>query len=829
MTRLLHRCLLILLLAFAPAGVLLSPTQAIAQQTLSGPDYETWERTAQRAEVAVDAGRASSTALETLRNELVGWRQQFTDAQAANKSAIATTRAQIEALGPVPEAGTEAEDIAGQRAELNRRLARLQAPVKTAELAYSRADGLIKGIDRIIRDRQTEELLQLGPTPLNPANWRDGLAALFGSLGTVRNEIVTAWANPVQRAETKQNLPGVLLGALIGLVLMVRGRRWSEWLTVVVLRARGSGAGRWIASFVISLGELVLPFVGLFILVEAVYATGLIGLRGDVILGLVPPTGFIFLLARWLAMRIFPRHELRDPPLQLDIPQRRAGRWYGGMLGLVVAMFFLLKRVAEIIGWSEEATVTILFVAMILAGLLLLQIARLLIAHSRAGRGEGATEGQEEMFRDQLARILARALQILAIVAPALAAVGYFKAALALMLPSLLSLLLLGALLVLQRVITELYVLLSGNRDGAGDSLVPTLMGFLLVLLSVPLFALIWGARVADLTELWTRFTEGVSVGGTTISPTIFLTLAVVFVIGYMLTRLLQGALRNSILPKTRIDVGGRNAIVSGVGYLGIFLAAVIAITSAGIDLSNVALVAGALSVGIGFGLQNIVSNFVSGIILLIERPISEGDWIEVGGVHGTVRDISVRSTRIETFDRSDVIVPNADLVSGRVTNYTRGNTVGRVIVPVGVAYGTDTRRVEAILQEIGNAHPMALANPAPAVIFRGFGADSMDFEIRAILRDVNWVMSVQSDMNHEIARRFAQEGIEIPFAQRDVWLRNPEVLQPAEAAAKPGPAPDIAPESKSKKPRRRKSGKGHLDETDFTPPGDGDADGGGR
>ncbi len=780
--RALLRLALILMLAVAGglAPGAFAPAAAQQDNAIPLPDYEEWEKVAARAEEAVDAARASTVALEALRSELAGWRDRFQKAQLLNKTAITTVKSQLQALGPPPESGEEAPEIAAQRKALSERLAQLEAPVKAAQVAYSRADSLIRGIDKIIRERQANALLELGPSPLNPAHWGRALKDLGSFATNITHEFTTAWQSPVQRAEFGKNLPAMLLFSVIALVLLLRGRRWMERLAMRVQDA-GTGSVRWFLGFALSLGQVLLPLIGLISLVLAVYASGLVGLRTDLVLSQLPVMGAFFFLALWLGSRAFPKQRAHFMPLDLGDAQRRAGRFHSGVLGLMLALNSLIGDIAQYEDWPPETVSTLKFPLVAICALALFRIGRILLTHSR-GADEGAAGETEESegagYRDQLVHILGRILIAVAVVGVVAGAIGYMRAAEFLIFPTVLSLALLAFLLVFQRVIAEIYALVIGDEQAARDSLVTVLIGFLMVIASLPLFALVWGARVSDLAEIWGKFREGFTIGDTQISPGSFMAFAIIFTIGYMLTRLVQGMLKTSVLPKTKIDPGGQNAIISGVGYLGIFLAAVIAITAAGIDLSSLAIVAGALSVGIGFGLQNIVSNFVSGIILLIERPIAEGDWIEVGGKMGYVRDISVRSTRIETFDRTDVIVPNSDLVSGMVTNWTRGNSVGRIIVPVGVAYGTDTRRVEKILREIAEAHPMVLVNPPPGIVFQGFGADSLDFEIRAILRDVNFSLSVKSDLNHEIARRFAEEGIEIPFAQRDIWLRNPESLK---------------------------------------------------
>ena len=767
---------------------------ALAQVTLNDEVrtyLEGWNRTADRAVEVIEANRASIAALEALREEIADYRRTFLNAREDNTARLATLQAQMDALGPAPaEGATEPADIAEMRRNIQGQIDELRVPVVVARENYTRADGLIDEIDKIVREREAKKLFERVDSPLNPTLWLPAWQEFLSASKAVVSETRENLRSMMEQNLLRKFAPMVLALTAAGLLLLLRGRLWAERFGNFMRRFGGRGSGVW--GFVISLGRIALPLFGVFLLSSAVVASQVLGLRGQLILQEVPAWATMIFGYRWVAERLYPKRD-EDSFLNLERESRGIARRNMFGLGVIVAMIDMVSLFEEIENLSSGTRAIMGAIPVLVGSLLLLRLRQILRREMRRVGDAGKPEqGLPGYFRiGALLRILAL---VVALAAPVLAFVGFTTLSETILYAFILTIGLSGAGLVLQRFLTELYGWLSGKGvQAVEESIVPFLIGLLLILLALPPTALIWGARVADLTELWQRFLEGVPLGGARITPVDFLMFVVVFSIGYSLTRMFQASLRNNLLPKTKIDPGGQNAIVSGTGYVGIFLAALIAVSTAGIDLSGLAIVAGALSVGIGFGLQTIVSNFVSGIILLIERPISEGDWIEVNGQEGYVRDISVRSTRIETFDRSDVIVPNADLVSGQVTNYTRGNTVGRVIVPVGVAYGTETRKVEAILREVAEGHPMVLTNPPPSVLFRGFGADSLDFEIRAILRDVNWVLSVKSDMNHEINRRFSEVGIEIPFAQRDIWLRNPETLtgkgidaEPSGAAAEP-------------------------------------------
>ncbi|MCT4553827.1 MAG: DUF3772 domain-containing protein [Pelagimonas sp.] len=787
MTYFTSRLLAFALVLFVSAGV------SFAQDS-AAPDYDAWTQLATRAEAVVEVGRASDAALEDLRAEVARWREVFLVAQEGGSGRIETLQAQLDALGDAPEEGEEDAEIATRRTQLTDQLARLRAPITRAEEAYTRADGVISEIDGIIRERQTNALLSLGPSPLNPANWGSAWDDLVTSLQRLGAELQRNFGSDALRAEARVQLPVILFLVALGTMLLLRGQGWAQaW----VLRIRSERRGRGVGRFLLSLGQILLPFAGIYCLIAAVLASGMIGLRGTILLEQVPFWALTLLGIHWLADQSFHDND-EIATITLAPVERLAARRLANLLAFSYVARDVLDALMQFDGYAPATEAVLEFPILVVSGMLLFRLGR--VRNTAPIAGSAAAAEDDGPFRMRFARVMGRAAMVMGLAGPALAAIGYSRVGEGMVYPFIATLGVVGLVLVLQRVVDDLYELVTGRHGAEADSLIPVMVGFVLILAALPVLALIWGARVADLTELWARFLEGFQLGETRISPSDFLLVLVVFVAGYMLTRLLQGGLRTTVLPKTRLDQGGRNAVVSGVGYVGLIVSVIVAVTAGGLDLSSLAIVAGALSVGIGFGLQNIVSNFVSGIILLIERPISQGDWIEVGGTHGTVKDISVRSTRIETFDRYDVIIPNADLVSGRVSNYTKGNVLGRIILPVGVAYGNDTRKVEKILLDIARQHDLVLMNPAPYVYFRGFGADSLDFEIRAVLVDVNKSLSVKTEMNHQIYERLNAAGIEIPFAQRDIWIRNPEALeamggQQSSGASGPGAGRDAEAE----------------------------------
>ncbi|MFN4057385.1 MAG: DUF3772 domain-containing protein [Roseinatronobacter sp.] len=759
-----------------------------AAQTNGPPDYDAWRRQAQAIEALIDSRIASEAALTDARQKLVSARSAFLAAQDANQSRIASVREQIAALGPVPEEGvTEAPEIAARRAELAEQLAALQTPGIAAQEAFRRADGLVRQIDTILRERQALALLTLSPSPLNPSNWVLAVDSVYGTTFAFVTQMIGTVEDPARRREFFSNLPIVLVLLGSALFVLARGRRWIEALVqrLYVTSGEKSAPGRRMLASLTSLAQIVVPVVAVLALSVALETSALLGPVAQEVNAALTAAGLGYFTARWAGRQVFPLTDMARSPLRLPDARRREGRVMSNLVGIFLAAYILTLAYLPPDNQSDAANSVIVFPLLVLAGIVLFRLGRLMMLHRRLN-----AEGPEETsFLDRVIGVLGRAAVVIGIGAPIFAAIGYVQAAEALLFPAIMSLGLVTVLIFLIQLVDDVFAIVTKRGPDAPDALVPALISFALVLTSLPLFALIWGVRPAELLEVWQILREGFRVGETRISPTNIISFAIVFGIGYMLTRLVQGALASTVLPKTKIDKGGQKAVISGTGYFGIFVAALTAISTAGIDLSGLAIVAGALSVGIGFGLQNIVSNFISGLILLIERPVAEGDWIEVGGTMGTVRSISVRSTVIETFDRTDVIVPNADLISGRVTNWTRFNSLGRITIKVGVAYGSDTRKVQSILKELGDAQPLAVLNPAPIVLFSEFGADALEFELRVVLSDVTFANDVRTELRHQILERFRAEGIEIPFAQRDVWLRNPEALTGRAPIAAPAAA----------------------------------------
>lgn len=268
-------------------------------------------------------------------------------------------------------------------------------------------------------------------------------------------------------------------------------------------------------------------------------------------------------------------------------------------------------------------------------------------------------------------------------------------------------------------------------------------------------------------------FALGVTIGETRITLLLVLTAGACLYGSLIASRIAQFFMMRKLFTQFRVDPGIGLSVTRLVHYAIILLGILLSLAVLGFELTNLTIIASALSVGIGFGMQTIVNNFVCGLILLFERPVKVGDIIQIGNEWATIRDIGLRATSIQTFDKSDIVVPNSDLITNQVINWTLADRNMRLSISVGAAYGSDVSMVLKTLEECTKGNSHILKSPAPSILFMGFGDSALDFQLRVWIDDIDYINVVRSELNQEIDRQFRKRRIEIPFPQSDLHLRS--------------------------------------------------------
>ncbi|OIP75031.1 MAG: hypothetical protein AUK48_08535 [Oscillatoriales cyanobacterium CG2_30_44_21] len=314
---------------------------------------------------------------------------------------------------------------------------------------------------------------------------------------------------------------------------------------------------------------------------------------------------------------------------------------------------------------------------------------------------------------------------------------------------------------------------------------------FLAIILSIARIS-VWFASILYIADLFpesraisqqtrdilsSSFTSPVLTLGRSSYSIINLSVLVALIFGLiLLVKAIIGIFKVRVLSLAGLNRGAQEAIAVIVQYALIFIGTLVLLQIWGLDLSSLTILASALSIGLGIGLQNIAKNFGSGLILVFERPIQVGDFIEVGDLNGTVERIGARSTEIRTLDRVSIIVPNSRFLDSEVINWSHGNPISRLHLPLGVAYGSDPKQVRTVLVEAAGNHPKVLPSPSPSLLFKGFGDSSIDFELLVWTAEPDMQFLLKSDLYFLMYEVLNQHQIEIPFPQRDLHLRSGKV-----------------------------------------------------
>jgi potassium efflux system protein len=752
------------------------------QPTIAG-----WQRELDRLEGELQRQRLRYSELNSLRDDVQRARATIQDFAGHLEGPLAAAKAQVDLLGPAPAAGQppETEQAAHNRAEVNYHYGLLAAGQAAVQSANLRVDRIVDAIQDIRRKNFTTNLFQPVPGIYSYQTWARLPDLVPSAMSRVRG-LLDEWRDSIDdRGDVELiGFEAVVLWLVLAFAAWYGVRRLRRWRDEdgepPFWRRASSAAG----VILLRIVPLAVPIIFLYGLIAEADA---LPKRVDWVFYLAVQSIIIVVAVNALALTVLAPRARRWRLIPAS--DRAAARICGLVLALtlVYAAASLMYVVIRLVQAPFSLTVAVAFPSSLL-------LAAIVVAILLTPLDGQQRDGMPSLRWLAVLRIPIW-VTVAAIVVSALA--GYLA----------LSRFLAQQLIVTGSILAFVYLLLlwvDGCTQSLGDDstalggwlkgrlgleqrrreqlVLPMglLLKFAVLVLSVPLILLQWGYSWPDIYDWYQQLFFGFHIGNTQVSFAVLLASIIVFALAYGAARLFQGWLDARVLQPAGISGGLRDSIRTGVGYVGIVIAVLAAFSYAGFSLSNLAIIAGAFSVGIGFGLQSVVNNFVSGLILLAERPIKVGDLVAVGGEEGYVRKISVRSTEVETFERARVLIPNSYFITEKVKNWTLRDNIRRIVIPVGAAYGSDPRQVKAILLKAAQDNPNIMSAPAPSVEFEDFGADSLNFKLYAFVYDLNKAGSTGTDLRIAILEAFNAAGIAIPFRQTDVTLRNMDWLREA-------------------------------------------------
>ncbi|HET9904906.1 MAG TPA: DUF3772 domain-containing protein [Xanthobacteraceae bacterium] len=732
-----------------------------------------------RDDISVDELGSSRSAVTAARDALGGTLEKL-------EPRLAEAQARLKEIGPAPgkDAPAEAPALTAERERLSQTLAALDGAVKQIRLLMVRSDQLL---DRITSRRHAlyaGQILERSPSALDPAFWAETVRALPEEFVKVEN-IAELWADAVARAGwVRVAAAAICMGATFAAAFWLRRRLRHRYANGAATSGRFGKAcsAVWGLLSVTALAPLVAWTVLALLRFFQLWTSPLDRPATGLVIGILAVS-----LGRGAAQALFApgRPERRLVSLSEEAAACLAEHlvWSTRVLGLAIVLQVTHRSL--VVPLSLAIATNVLF-----ASAIALLLIRLALGLQRIEADAPRETGPAVPWVRPLAWAIAAALAI-ALVA------GYAGLAAFLAFRTLVAAVLVCGLYPLLVAVDSLFTEAlapetpRGRAVAAHLGVAPRTAGLVGTLLSAAIrlcllllaFTLVvgpWEASTVDLLESIRSVPLGFRIGEISISMRGVLSALAVLLLVLAGTRVAQRWLQARFLPMTGLEPSLQLSIATIFGYLGVITGIALALGALGIDLQKIAIVAGALSVGIGFGLQSIVSNFVSGLILLAERPIRVGDSIVVKGEEGWVRRIRVRATEIETFERASVIIPNSELITGLVKNWTHANTLGRIIVKLAVSYDSDPEQVRELLEKVAGEHPQVVKSPAPRAFLLGFGDHALQFELRCVVANVDQGLSVRSDLHIAILKRLREAGIDIPVP--------PLAAQPRGAPTPPAP-----------------------------------------